>query len=428
MSDNLKAMGASLQDSEFNQFSVFIPETLKFKVPKKGLAARRTPVKFPSEQPTYSTANNRLIRIPFPNDALYDTRNGYLTFNVAITNATGTYVRVHQGIFSLFDRFRIIVSGTEVEDLRDYNRLYSFLWEALNPGQVTSNIGVTVMGFGTQLERNALSAAASTDYACPLFSGVLNTELLPFDSLASGMILELFLEDATQCLESDSPTTPVITISNIKFHVERLDLQEDYRQYIKGYVRSNGLMLGFQTWERYINPLTTGFIQNVVITHRSSSVNGLIHFLVDSSIFASMANNDKFLNWLPLSLATCSTMINGRPFPEEPIDCVTTQRIECFQMYCRWVMKWKLSGFLQIAPSINCAAFQVNRFMLIDDFEPYPEVLDIINPFGTLGNSTSIIKKLNFSLAVPANYQLDTWVEYYRQIRIFSDGSIKVMQ
>lgn len=423
---SLQNLGATLAETDFNKFPVFVPDSLKFKPIQKGIAARRTPVKFRAEQPSYSSGNNKLIRFVLPNNALYDTRNGYLTGNVTITNATGTYVRIHQGIFSIFNRLRIMVAATEVEDLRDYNRLYSFLWEMVNPSLVTGNIA-SRMGFGTQAERNA-SGAASTDYCIPLYSGVLNTELLPFDNLSSGMVLELFLEDATACLESDSPTTPVITISNLEFHMERLELQPDYRAFISNYIKMNGLQLGFQTWERYVNALSGGFSQNLAINHRSSSVNGLLHFFFNSAEFADMTVNDRFLNWIPLSLITASTLINGALFPDEPVDTLTCSRIECYQMYCRWIMKWKLNGFLTVAPPITLADFAVDRFVLIDDFEPYPEVMDIVNPFTTLGNAATIIKKLAFSAAIPANTQLDTWVEFFKQIQIYTNGSIKVLQ
>ncbi len=426
MATELKSQGASLSSTDFSGLDVYIPDSVKFKPIRKGLAARRTPVKFDAEQSSYSSASNKLIRFRLPNNALYDTRSGYLTFTVTISNNTGTYVRVHQGIFSLFNRLRIMVAATEIEDNRDWNRLYSFIWEMLNPSDVTGNMG-SVFGFDTQANRNA-AGAATTSYACPLFSGVLNTELLPFDNLSGGMMLELYMEDASACLESDSPTLPVITISAVKIHMERLELQEDYRRFISSYIKGNGLTLGFQTWERYISSLTTGQTQNLTINHRSSSVNGMMHFLMDSSDFNNMAVDDKFLNWLPLSLTSASTLINGAIFPDEPTDTVTAQRIECYQMYCRWIMKWKLSGLLQIAPPIAIADFQVNRFFLLDDLEPYPEVMDIVNPFTTLGNNATIIKKLTFSAAVPASYQLDTWVEFFKQIRIFADGSVKVLQ
>lgn len=430
MATGLSSMGASLRDTDFNQFQVYIPDSVKFKPTRKGLAARRTPVKFRTEQQSYSTNSNRLIKFQLPNNALYDTRAGYLTFNVTITNVSGgAYCRIHQGIFSIFQRLRILAASTEIEDLRDYNRLYSFLWEMINPSLVTSNIGNAVMGFGTQVERNALGAAvAGTQYACPLFSGVLNSELMPFDNLSSGMVLELYLDDVVDYLETNSVTVPVVTVSNIEFHMERLDLQPDYRAFISNYIRSNGLQLGFQTWERYGNALTSGFNQNITINHRSSSVNGMLHFLFNSSDFANMLVNDRFLNWVPLSLSSASTLINGAVFPDEPVDCVLTGRIEPYQMYCRWVQKWKLSGFLPIAPPIAQSDFVVNRFVLIDDLEPYPEVTDIVNPFSTLGNNATIIKRLVFTSAIPANTQLDTWVEYFRQIAIYSDGSVKVVQ
>lgn len=422
----LKTLGANLSKTDFGNIPEYVPESVKFKPIRKGLAARRTPVKFRSEQQSYSTSSNKLIRFILPNNALYDTRNGYITANIQISNATGTYVRIHQGVFSIFNRLRIMVASTEVEDLRDYNRLYSFIWQMINPTLVVANTGL-VMGFGTAAERNAKGAAA-TDYAIPVFSGVLNTELLPFDNLSSGMVLELYLENAAACLESDSPTTPIITVSNLQFHMERLELQENYRNDIARHIRSNGLQLGFQTWERYVNALSGGFNQNLTINHRSSSVNGMLHFFYDSSLFNSMITNDKFITWVPLSLTSSSTLMNGSVFPDEPIDTVTCSRLECYQMYCRWIMKWKLSGILPISPPIAIQDFAVTRFVLIDDFEPYPEVMDIVNPFTTLGNAATIIKKLVFSAAIPANYQLDTWVEYFKQIIINSDGSIQVFQ
>lgn len=427
MSTQLKSQGASLSGTDLANFPEFIPDSLVFKETKRGIAARRTPVKFRSEQQSYSTSTNRLIRVIVPNNALYDTRNGYMTFNIVLSNSNGTYIRVHQGIFSLFNRLRAISGAAEIEDLRDWNRLYSFIYEMLNPTLVASTIG-NVMGIGTQAERNAFGAAASTDYACPLFSGVFSTELLPTNLLSGGLILELYLDDVVNMIETDSTTQPIVTISNIQFHMERLDVADSFMAYLNSRVRQNGLSLGFQTWERYINALAGGTNQNLQINHRSSSVNGLLHFFYDSSVFNNMAVNDKFLNWLPISAVTSSLLINGSTFPDEPVDLVTAQRIEAYHRYCRWVLKWKLSGILEIAPSISIQAFGVNRFVDIDDLEPYPNNMDIINPFSTLGNNATMNKKFTFSAPIPANYQLDTWVEYFRQVEISTNGLVRVLQ
>lgn len=422
---------SSLSGTDFANFSFVVPNSLKFTSTKQGIAARRVPVKIRAEQQTYSSNNNRLVKIIFPNKSLYDTRNGYLTFDVAIATTGGTYKRIHSGIFSVFNRLRMMAGAAEVEDLRDYNRIYSALWEMINPSDVTSNIGTELMGFGTQAQRNALGAA-TTSFACPIFSGCLNTELLPVENIQAGLTLELYLEDGTACVETDG-TNPIITISNIIFHMEKLEVDEQYRNYIKNYVNTNGMVIGFHTWERLINSLTTGSRHDLNMNIKNSSINGILNFIINSANLNDTTVNDKFLNWTSSpggteELTESSCQINGTMFPEEPIDCSSVMKVEPFQMYCRWIMKWKLNGFLSIAPPINIEAFNDNRFVQIDDFEAYPEEMDLINPFTTLGNNGALIKKIRFSGAIPSGWQLDSWVEYFRQVRITPEGKVIILQ
>lgn len=428
----LASTGSTLGQTDFGKFGVVVPESLKFQPSRRGLSARRVPVKIRSENQTYASNNNKLVRFMLPNNAIYDTRAGYLTFTLALTTTGGTYKRIHSGIFSIFQRLRILAASTEIEDLRDYNRIYCALWEMVNPIEVTSNIGVTTLGFGSQLQRNALGAAVSTDYACPLFSGVLNTELLPFDNINAGVILELYLDDAVNVVETDG-TVPVITISNPVLHLERLDLEPSYRASLASYVSANGLKIGFRTWDRFINSLTTGSQQNLTINTRNSSMNGILNFLINSSQLQNTLINDKFITWVPTptaggTLQQTVLQINGTIFPDEPIDCVNYSRYECYQMYCRWVMKWKMNGFLAIAPPINSNAYQSSRFVQIDDLEAYPEEGDLVNPFTTLSNNNTLIKKLQFSAAIPSGWQLDSWVEYFKEIIIAQNGSVSVLQ
>lgn len=428
----LASAGSTLGQTDFGKFNVVVPESLKFQPSKRGLSARRVPVKIRSENQTYASNNNKLVRFMLPNNAIYDTRAGYLTFTLTLTTTGGTYKRIHSGIFSIFQRLRILAASTEIEDLRDYNRIYAALWEMVNPIEVTSNIGVTTLGFGSQAQRNALGAAVNTDYACPLFSGVLNTELLPFDNINAGVVLELYLDDAVNVVETDG-TVPVITISNPVLHLERLDLEPSYRASLAAYVSSNGLKIGFRTWDRFINSLTTGSQQNLTINTRNASMNGILNFLINSSQLQNTLINDKFITWTPTptgggTLQQTVLQINGTIFPDEPIDCVGTSRYECYQMYCRWVMKWKMNGFLAIAPPINSVAYQSSRFVQIDDLEAYPEEGDLVNPFTTLSNNNTLIKKLQFSAAIPNGWQLDSWVEYFKEIIIAQNGSVSVLQ
>lgn len=435
----LASTGSELGQTAFASMEVVVPESLKFQPQKRGMAARRIPVKIRAENSQYASNNNKLVRIILPNNGIYDTRKGYLTFDATVTTTGGTYKRIHSGIFSIFQRLRILVGSTEIEDLRDFNRLYALLWELIQPIDVTGNMGVTSMGFGSQAARNALGAATSTGYACPLFSGVLNTELLPFDNFNSSMQLELYLDDALNFVETDG-TVPIVSISNVVLHIERLELDQSYRAELRNYVARNGLTIGFRTWDRIINTLTTGAQQNIIINAKNSSINGILNVFVDSATIASTTTNDRFITWTPSpsplgngtagngTLVQTQLQINASMFPDEPIDTLSINRWEPYQMLCLWLMKFKLNGFIPIAPPVNSQAFAINRFVQVDDLEPYPEEGDLVNPFTTLMNSTSLLKKHVFNNTVAANYQLDSYVEYYKLINIGTMGGVVVLQ
>jgi len=429
---SLQTQSVTIDQTQFGYLENVVPDSMKFAPIQRGMSARRTPIKVrPDSGQTWTSNGNKIIRFNLPNDALYDTRYGWLSFTVALAVTGGTYSRFHSGIFSIIRRLRVMAGATELEDLDYYNRLQAFLWEILNPPDVTSAIGVTTMGFGTQAQRNGLSP--QSDYACPLFSGVLNTELLPLDNIKGYVWVEITLEDGVNCVETDG-TNPVITVSNPIFHVERLDIDPAYRARLSSMVASQGLRIGFRTWNRFVTALTTGSMQQITLNTKNSSINSILNFLINSSTISDTTVNDKFLTWLPTPVGGVGTFqrtqlqINGKQFPEEPIECLSTQRYEAFQMLCRWCMKWKLNGILDIAPPISNAAFQVNRFVQIDDLEAYPEYPQLVNPASTVNISNSLLKTFNFTNTIGANYQIDQWVESFREVRISQQGQAIVYQ
>ena len=426
---NLAGQGATLSKTEFAQFTDVIPESMKLTTTRRGMACRRVPVKIRSEQQQYSSNGNKLIRFMLPNDSLYDTRKGFLSFQVALQTTGGTYRRIHSGIFSIIQRLRILANSTEIEDQRDYNRTYAAIWEMTQPIQVTSNIGVPTMGFGSQATRNGLFPSSGSVYSfvCPLLSGVLNTELLPMDNIQAGVVLELYLDDAVNCVETDG-TVPIITVSNPEFHMERLEVDPSYRAFLRNKVATQGLNIGFRIWNRFTNALNTGSLQNITINTRNASMNGMINFLINSATISDPTVNDKFITWLPTPTGGTGTLlssqlkINGRTFPDEPVNTFDRNRYDAYQMYCRWVMRWNLNGILAIAPPINSQAYATTRFVQIDDLEAYPEEPDLVNPSSTMNINNTLIKIYNFSGTIGANYQLDTYVESFQFVTIGSSG------
>lgn len=425
MSNEFNNTSVGLDKTQLSGFPSFIPESLAFQEIKKGLPCVRTPIKTRTEQQSYASNNNKLIRFQFPGNTLYDTRNGYLTFDITLAKTGGTYIRVANGIASIINRVRILAGATEIEDIRDYNRIETILREIETPTLVTTNTGVNIMGYGTQGQRNALGAV-TTSYAMTLASEFFNNELLPLDNIESAIVLELYLEDPTVCIETDG-TVPIINFANGQFHSERLELDSSYRSYIKQYISSYGLKMGFFTWERYINQLSGGSQQNVMINHRSSSMNVLLNIFLNNSTINDPTVSDKFLTWLPLNLQTYQVNMNNRQYPDEPVDLTTANKFEAYQILCRWLMKWRLDGRLAVAPPIAYQNFIVDRFVFLDDFEAYPND-HVINPLNAVSQNTVIIKKLNFNGAIPANTQMDTWVQYFKDVVITKDGKVMILQ
>jgi hypothetical protein len=422
MSEGIYSVGYALRGEE-----QIIPSSIRFRTLRTALPAKRVPIKIRAEQTSYTSNQNKLIKINFPVNIedLIDTRKGYLTFDTQIATVGGTYVRVQQGIYNIFNRIRLRIGGYELEDIRDYNKIYSLLWEMIQSPDTTANIGYLNMGFGTQYDRNNLSGNnVVTGYTCPVMSGIFTQELLPLGVLKQGLCLELYIEDPTVSLETDS-SSQVVTISNIQFHCERLELKKSFQAYVNNYIRTKGLKLGFTSWEHYTNILSAGVNTQIALNHRSSSVSTVINFLLPSSQNNNTLINDRHYTFLKYNLSEASILFEGRLFPDEPYDANSPWSIELYQSYARWINRWTLQGFLLNPPPINIQAFNTSKFFVLFDFEAYPEEVDIINPFNTIRSNNALDMRFKFSTSVPSGMQMDSWVEYYTIIEIYADGMVR---
>ncbi len=416
-----------LSETAFATFGVEIPDDLKFAEIKQALAARCTPVIVRVETPSFSTNGNRKVLIKLPNKDILNLRKGHITFDAQI-QGNGTRMRIAEGISSIFDRI-VVRSGSQIlEERKNYNKIFAMLNLLQNDPDTVGDIGMR-MGYGLQSEREAVSGnGVITNYACPLSSGILGTEILPTGDLALPIEIELWIADPNACLETDS-TVSSITLTNVQFRCERYEVEDSYKNFISSFIQKNGLKLGFHSWELYITPLTTALTQQLVINNRNSSVNGLINTIMPSDTQLTTTLDDRMTTWLPNNLGTNHTNVNGSMFNEEPTDLVTNNRWDAYKAYLRWVKMSKLDIMRERKVPINSTQFAIDKFVQIDDFEPFPTIADnIINPFTTLENGNNIMKKLTFTSAPPANRQLETLVEFFTQVNIYPNGTASVSQ
>lgn len=320
-------------------YKLYVPERYRFPETKIGLPAWDTNVKFRPEQATYNSSTSNQVRFIIPNANIIDFRQGYLSFDLSIIMPPAgamklTYFRFAKYIFSIVNRFRIRASSVDIEDVIDYNAIYSQLCEALLDSSVATTYGES-MNIGTSAQLNCiwlnrqnagvqlLFASAVTapgvltyNFSMPIFSGILGSQLLPLNTI-SGTPLDIyfFLEQPVNCIETDfgnvAPGGLVYDgsgvnsiqyqLSNILLHVSRINFDKEFANRISMHVKTRGFNVGFHSWLRFTNMISAQ--QQAVsfnIFVKKVSVHNLLHTFqpLNYQGFTSPSTiNDKFIRF-----------------------------------------------------------------------------------------------------------------------------------
>jgi hypothetical protein len=396
---NTAATGASrnVQDQRFGyEGALAIPSDLKTPECRRGYTVLRQPVKIRAEQTTYTTNANNEIIIAFPNDAFYDTRRGYLTFDVNISTTGGGRKRLAEGVWCMLYRLRMLIP-MEVENIQEYNRFYTLMWEMRNEARQAQIVGRGLMGIGTPAERDLLGAT-TTHYVCPLISGLLDNVMIPFRQINSRCELRLTLDDPTKFVETDG-TNPVVSITNVQLHVERIVMDPTLNAKFANQFATAGLKIYFNTFNYFSQTVSAGAVelQTLTINNKYASLLDIIQIWIPQNTINNMLVNDKFRTWPKLSYKH-QYLVNGVRMPEEPVTYSDINSAEAFLNYCNWLRKWTFSGNLPMTPvPVGAQEFsQGSKFITIIDMDQYPYDDNVINP---MSNESDAIQ-----------FQFDTYI------------------
>jgi hypothetical protein len=403
-----------------SNFPVKVPQSMKFPGVVVGMPQARDETKLPSDNNTYGTNTQRIVKFVIPNEHIVDFRQGYVAFDLTVTVTGGTYARLAQGVWSAFDRVRIkgATSG-EVEDLRMYNLLQTVLYEALVEEGISGTLGESLWGVGTTVQRNAW--AAGKRYGMPLLCGLLSKSVLPLKFMTDVIEVELYLADPSTCVETDG-SDPVITLNNLKLHYEKIRADRAYEQNLKDQIATKGINFHFKSYEHFGNNVTAARTSNQ-INHRADSVDFVINLFRDQNTMNDPTVNDKFLTWGKNNVTQYQTMINGERHPEEPIEC-QGDAIQAYITLLKWQRKWVVDGLKEDPPTIDGAAFNSNKFLMIQDLRAHLES-DVINPRGTATHSADMQLDVLMSAAPGTPLQLDSFVGYHMVVNISPSGKLQ---
>lgn len=405
-------------DRKYNA-SFVVPTSLKWQKPKYGPRGTRKEFRLPSVTSSYSTNSDKIVRFNFNNSGLVDFRRGFLSFDLTLTTNGGTYRRLSQGVWSIFNRL-VLKTGATLEDIREYNLLHSLIFECTKSYDVQDVLGPDAYGYATQSVRNAKGANV-TNYSMPLICGFMLSGIVPLGVLQQVLQLELYIDEPVRFVETDG-TNPVITLTNVFMHYDVLCLGDEFTAAINSMTTSSGLCYPFRSFTYYTQPLITAQ-SNLVIPHSSSGIESYINVMRRSDTMNSMTVNDKFLTWNKNDCFDAQLRFNNDFYPLEPVKYDGDQ-LQGYITYLKWVDSWKLAGiYTKTTPTITAQAFNTDRFVIINQIETNPNEGLISDKSTTMaGNNVFLRLTLNSSPANPTN--METFVQWYSVIE-FKDFRLK---
>lgn len=419
MTDRLQDFnGAILQT-----FPKVVPHALKFPHITVGTPIIREEVRINPERETYSRTKNQFLTLRLPNTHFWDCRRAYLLLDLSVSAQGGTYLRIAQGIWTLFQRWRVLYNRREIEDRFEYGRLTTILYTSLQDYNIAKKLE-SLYGIGSAAEREA-NAATLTRYVVPLDLTSLMTTIMPAKCLKTYIELEGYLNDPFAFFETDG-TDPDYTISNIDWHVERLTLSPGLYARYKSEINSKGLMVHFNSFRHYLNNFQSRSA-DLKIEHASDSVNYILNCFVPEAEQNVLTIDDKYLKWEKVDQINYQARVNARRYPEAEIDTSDPKSVEPYMIYLKWGDWWKQNGRGNQFIPISVEDFNTDKYLWILDFRAHPGE-NSINPFGTRKANVDIIITTKHN-SVPAQpYQVHHFVNYGIIMQILPNGTIKRLE
>lgn len=169
-----------------------------------------------------TTSSTVLVRVPIPqvDHLLLGPGKQFLSFNIVTSSTGGSFSRISQGAWTLFQVVNVYMGGTQVEKTENFGLLASIIQNAVQDAETTAGLSQILQGnVADTTARAAISSGSGTviylDLGAVLgtlfgTNGVYPAKYLPL------LEIELQLALPQACLEIDG-TVPGYVMSNLQF-------------------------------------------------------------------------------------------------------------------------------------------------------------------------------------------------------------------
>lgn len=363
----------------------------------------------------------QMISIPLGAE-FYDLRNSSLQFTITGTKSGGTYARFGQDIRCIFARLTIQIGSKTIVDINNYGLMCSALDYLKDPNWAES-VGKLCYGASSNVaNRNADFNNPNKVYSVQLYNLLNHAELLsqalPLQQLNSQFQINLYLQNANLCCESDA-TSVDYTVNMVQYHLCTLTPSPAwtaaYNQRIP-----RGISYNFINIE---NAYDTSILQAGVsrvsknLNFRYTSLLSLFFLMRPSAGLQTLATNNKMTQYDFNALNGLQVRVSSLVTPTD-INCSASD----LYGYVMEVFNKSTQSSTQLA-----IGYDSNSFIGCINLSKHPwsstSTGISINGLNT-SIASSVILDMQFSTPLPANYSLDIFAISENSLVFQQNGGI----
>lgn len=220
-----------------------------------------------ADQGSYNYGQKIIFNFP---SELIDLRRSYMTFFAQLTLNAGSYCSFAYPLNTLFSRIRVTIGSQVVFDCDGQDVLSGIFKLASSSASVANYTGD---GTYTQATRRTESTTGR------LYEIKFNHEFLerviPVDRIQGGYRLELFVNQAVNCLEYDGGI-PTLTLNNVAYQYYVLEVSSEVSQTIDAMIASGQYVIKGWAWSTFTGQTQAGTTATLQLPFKFKCIRGML--------------------------------------------------------------------------------------------------------------------------------------------------------
>ena len=320
-----------------SSFSNVIPKALDYFSEVEKLAGVQKRIEsyiYPETGNNAYGPTNNIIRFRF-NAGMLDLRDSFWEFTATTSATGGTYCRFSQGMSCIINRLRILVGSNCMIDTSNANVLYQLFLLGQDPGYLSTTAAV-LMGYTNAATRNADATNPNRYYNINLgyICELLNI-VWPADFISDQVCVEIYLEQASRCIETDG-TNPTYVVNTNQYHYGVFECTEEYLALVRDKIANGGIMIPYKAYDNFVGNITASATNiQTVLPYKRQCLLGVTYCARNNTNVSNPAINDRFQTFLNYSVFSSSRLkINDTYWPNDKVNNVYEAYIQNLELWC----------------------------------------------------------------------------------------------